>query len=417
MPDALSMAWGGLLLAESAYAPSAAALVSHPAGILAVLLSVLAAIFWLSDHPVFGRLFRVIPALVFCYFVPTALTTSGVIPSESPLYSWTKTFVLPAALLLLILALDLPAIARLGPKALLLMLTGTLGVVIGGPVAFWFWHPYLPEDAWRGMAALCGSWIGGGANYVAIGQVAKASDKMMATMVIPDVFVANVWMGCLLYAAGQQTSIDRWLRADASAIRELEAHMTDFQQRVARIPTLKDLLAIVALGFAVSYACYEAGRALPKLGDFVDATAWRYILVTTVGVALSFTPARRLEGAGASKLGSVLLYLLVACIGASADFRLILEAPALIGMGFTWIAVHIVLLVTVGILARAPVFLIAVGSQSNIGGAASAPVVAAAFHPSLAPVGVLLAILGYVLGTYCGLVVMRVLMGMAGDSL
>jgi len=392
-----------------------APVVTHPAGILAVLLAVLAVIFWLTQHPVAGRIFKVIPSLVFCYFVPTTLTTLGVIPAESPLYDWIKAFVLPAALLLLILALDLPGIIRLGPKAIIMLLAGTAGVVVGGPFSLWICQGLLPDawglpsDAWQGMAALAGSWIGGGANFVAIGEIAGTSDSMLATMVIPDVFVASIWMGTLLYLSGHQAKIDAWTKANTTAIDELKHRMTEFQQRVNRVASLPDLMMILALGFVGSWLSYKIGVWLPDIGSMIGSSTWKFIIITGVGVVLSFTRARDLEGAGASKLGSVMIYLLVACIGASADFRKIVEAPGFVVVGFVWMAVHVVLLLGVGKLIRAPLFFVAVGSQSNIGGAASAPVVASAFHPSLAPVGALLAVAGYVLGTYAGLVCMQLL--------
>lgn len=404
-------------------------LIQDDAGILAVLLVVLAVIFWLAQHPGFGRIFKVIPSLIFCYFIPTTLTTLGVLPAESALYGWVKAYVLPASLLLLILALDLPAIIRLGPKAVIMMLAGTLGVVIGGPVALWTVmkmlpalglpeHWMLPDDAWRGMTALCGSWIGGGANFVALGEIAKTSDALLATMVIPDVLCANIWMGVLLFLAGKQKSIDRRTGADTSAIEDLKRRMIEFQERVNRIPSVADLMMILALGFAASWLSFKVGLLLPEIvteehGTLISHGTWKYLLITTVGVILSFTRARNLEGAGASKIGSVMIYLLVACIGASADFRTIMEAPGFILAGFIWMAIHVIVLLTVAKLIKAPIFFVAVGSQANIGGAASAPIVASAFHPSLAPVGALLAIAGYVLGTYAGLVCMRLLMWVA----
>ncbi len=390
--------------------------IEHEAGLLAVLLAVLAIIFRLAQHPVAGRLFKIIPSLVFCYFVPTLLTTLGVIPDESPLYKWVRNYVLPASLLLLILSLDLPGILRLGPKAVIMLLAGTFSVVIGGPISLLICHRWLPDDAWQGMSALAGSWIGGGANYVAIGDMAGATDEMLGLMVIPDVFVANIWMGVLLYLSGRQHAIDEWTGADARMIRDLEDRMSDFHERTNRIATMADLMTILALGFVGSWLSYKLGVWLPDVGDSINSSTWKYIIVSAIGVALSFTAARNLEGAGASKVGSVMIYLLVACIGASADFRKIIEAPAFLVMGFIWMAVHIVILLGVGRLIRAPIFFVAIGSQANIGGAASAPVVAAAFHPSLAPVGVLLAVAGYVLGTYAGLLCMTMLKWVANSG-
>lgn len=388
---------------------SEGALVTDPAGLLAILLAVLALIFWAHAHPVFGRIFKVIPVIVFCYFVPTALSGFGVIPTDSPMYEWVKQFVLPASLVLLTLSLDVPGILRLGPKALIVMLAGTAGIVIGGPIALAIWQQWLPEDAWKRIAYLAGSWIGGGANAVALQKTFGVPDPAISPIIVVDVAVANVWTGILLYLAGRTDRLDRWLKADASAIRILEREMEDFQDSVTRPASLRDLLYVVAIGFGFAYIGHAVGRWMMGLGffarfeDFLNAFAWKVIIATTAGVTMSFSRVRTLEGAGASKIGSLMLYLLIACIGAGADFRRLAESGAFLGLGVTWIVIHIGLVVLVGKLIRAPFFFIAVGSQANVGGAASAPVVAGAFNPVLAPVGVLLAILGYVLGTYAGL--------------
>ena len=392
--------------------------ISDDAGILAVLLSVLALIFWMDQHPVAGRIFKVIPALIFCYFIPTTLTTFGVIPQESALYGWVKSWLLPASLLLLILALDLPAIIRLGPKAMIMMLAGTMGVVVGGPIALLICRDFLPPDAWRGMSALCGSWIGGGANFIALGQMAEASEKMISIMVIPDVFVANVWMAVLLFAAGHQKAIDRWTGADTSAIDDLKKRMAEFQERVRRVPSLADLMMILALGLGGSWLSWKISGYLPEItssayGTLISGSTWKYLLVTTLGITMSFTRLRKLEGAGASKIGSVMIYLLIACIGAGATFNNLRENIWFIVAGGIWMCCHVVILLIVARVIRAPIFFVAVGSQANIGGAASAPVVASAFHPALAPVGALLAIVGYVMGTYAGVVCMKVMQRIA----
>lgn len=453
--------------------------IENPAGILAVFLVVLAILFRLGQTKGGGKIFSFVPMLIFCYFVPTALATAGIIPHSSPLYSWIKTYALPVALLLLILALDLKALLRLGPKAVIMLLAGTLGVVLGGPLALYcgiqlFGADGLPPDLWQGLTALAGSWIGGGANFVALGDIAGATDPMMALMVVPDVAVANVWMAVLLWGAAFQHTIDRITGANASAIRELETKLADFQERVARIPTLTDFLVILAIGFGVAWVSFAGGKMLAdgaeytvrdmaakttslseaelqelptfKVGRAIDeavaedasamkalsvgdrfvyriarfssdqlgATTWKFLLLTTIGLFLSFTPLRNYEGAGASKIGSVLIYLLVACIGASANFTEIGKNLNLIVIAAMWMVVHITVLLVTAWLIKAPIFFVAVGSQANIGGAASAPVVAAAYHPALAPVGALMAVAGYVLGTYAGLLCMSMMRAVSG---
>jgi len=407
-----------MVLAEAVTAttPPAAALVHDSAGVLAILLAVLATIFWLATHRVSGRVFKVIPALVFCYFVPTALSTARIIPTECELYEWVKQFVLPACLLLLTLSLDVKGILRLGPKAGIMLLAGTAGVVIGGPIALAIWKNKLPEEAWRLMSYLAGSWIGGGANAVALQKTFEASDAAISPIIVVDVAVANVWMGVLLVLAGRHAGVDRWFGGDTSAITTLVKRMEDFQERVARIPTLTDLMAILALGFGFAWLAHIDSLELmlhepfASLEGVLGAFAWKVIIVTTIGMLFSFTRVRLLEGAGASKIGSVMIYVLVACIGAGADFNRLLteEARYYLLLGGTWMLIHIVVLLAVGKLIRAPFFFVAVGSQANIGGAASAPVVAGAFNPVLRPVGVLLAIAGYVLGTYAGLACINV---------
>lgn len=260
------------------------ALLTDPIAILVVLLAVLAAIFRIGETAFGKRVFSVIPSLVFCYFVRTTLTTLGILPAESVLYDWIKLYLLPASLMLLILALDVPGIIRLGPKALIMMLAGT-------------------------------------------------SSTLFGMMVIVDVTVANVWMGVLLYLAGQQERVDRLTRADTTAIDELKHRVAEFTARTTRVPTLTDLLVIMALGFGGMWLATLAGRELGRGLPLFDATVWKFITVTALAVALSFTPARRLEGAGASKIGTVMLYLLVASIGAHADFTQMKEAPILVGVG------------------------------------------------------------------------------------
>jgi len=391
-----------------------AALVTDPVAILVVLLALLAAIFWFGETVPGRKLFGIVPSLVFCYFLPTTLTTLGVLPGESPLYDWIKAYLLPASLMLLILSLDLPGIVRLGPKALIMMVAGTAGVVIGAPIALWIFSAWVPPDTWQGMTALSGSWIGGGANMVALAEVAGTSNSMFGMMVIVDVTIANIWMGVLLYMAGQQQRVDRLTGADTSAIEDLKRRVAEFTAKTTRVASLSDLLMIAAVGFGGMWLATLAGRFAGASIGFFDATIWKFIIVTAIAVALSCTPVRRLEGAGASRIGTVMLYLLVASIGAHADFTQMKEAPVLVAVGAVWMLCHVTVLLAVAWMIRAPIFFVAVGSQANIGGAASAPIVASAFHPSLAPVGVLLAVLGYVLGTYAGLLAMALLKTVAG---
>jgi uncharacterized membrane protein len=260
------------------------------------------------------------------------------------------------------------------------------------------------DQAWRGLAALCGSWIGGGANFVAVGESAGASAATMSLMVVVDVAVANVWTAVLLLFAGREQIMDAKIAADRTRIDDVRARVERYQAEVARPTNLGEMLLILTIGLGTTGIVTWVARYLPDIGTIVNGFTWVVCLVTAVGVALSFTRLRRLEGAGASTVGSVFLYLLVATIGASAQFSHVADNLPLLAVGALWMTFHAAVMLGVRRALGAPVFFLAVGSQANVGGAASAPVVAAAFHPALATVGVLLAVLGYVLGTYVGIV-------------
>ena len=382
-------------------------MIQSPLGVLTVLLFVLAGLFLLQRHRRGARLFAVVPLLVFCYFVPALLSNAGVIPLESELYVFIRRVLLPASLVLLVLSTDIPAVLSLGRDAVVLFLAGTASIALGGPLAFltlgWMFPDDALDQAWRGLAALCGSWIGGGANFVAVGESAGATAATMSLMVVVDVAVANVWTAMLLLFAGRERTMDEKIGADRARIDEVRRRVEHYQAAVARPANLADMLLILAIGLGTTGLVTWAATYLPDIGTIINGFTWVVCLVTAVGVALSFTSLRRLEGAGASTIGSVFLYLLVATIGASARFSHVLDNLPLLAVGALWMSFHAAAMLGVRRLLRAPVFFLAVGSQANVGGAASAPVVAAAFHPALATVGVLLAVLGYVLGTYVGI--------------
>ena len=393
-------------------------MISNDAVILGLLAATLGAVFWTtrSARPFWQRFYRYVPAIVLCYFVPALYNSFGLIDSEqSKLYFIASRYLLPATLVLLTLAIDLPATLRLGPKALAMFFAATLSVVLGGPVALFIWKTLAPEtvdpELWRGMTAIAGSWIGGAANQAAMKEVFQIEPNVFGVMVAVDVLFSYLWMAVLLWMAANHQRIDRRLKADTTAITALSDRMERVRLEHERIPALADLMIMLGLAFGATGLSHAL--AAPLAGAFTGVEwaerlslasefFWVVVLATTFGVLLSFTRARQLEGAGASRLGSAFLYLLIATVGMQMNIGAVFTSPALFGIGFTWMAFHAVVVLSVARLIKAPTFFLAVGSQANIGGAASAPVVAAAFHPSLAPVGVLLAVIGYALGTYGG---------------
>jgi uncharacterized membrane protein len=384
-------------------------LIQSPLAVLAVLLAVLGALFAAARQPAGKKIFSVIPLLVFAYFVPTILSNTGVIPTRSPLYDFIKVALLPASLVLLTLSVDVKAIARLGKPALTLFFVSTVSIVIGGPLAYlalkWMIPAELSDQAWRGLAALAGSWIGGTANFTAIGESVGVVDgsPMYTAMIVVDVAVASIWMAVLLLFAGREHRMDARVGADRTTLDTVRGRVETYRAEVSRPTSIADLMLIGALGLGITAVATWLAGLLPELGEVVSRFTWIVVLATTGGLLLSFTRLRDLEGAGASDVGSVFLFLLIGSIGAKADFAGAFQVPSLLAVGFLWMAIHAACILAAWRLLRLPIFFAAVGSQANVGGAASAPIVAGAFHPALAPVGVLLAVGGYVLGTYAAL--------------
>lgn len=411
-------------------------MIENDAIILGLLMTLLALIFYTNSLKgrFWSKFYTFVPALLLCYFLPSLLTTSGLVnPKTSQLYYVASRFFLPASLVLLTLSIDLKEVFKLGPKALIMFFTGTVGVIIGGPLAILITSSFAPEivggagpeAVWRGMTTIAGSWIGGGANQAAMYEIFNPNDGLYSIMITVDVIVAEIWMAFLLLGVGRTAALDRFFKADASAVTNLKNKMQDFAKKTARIPSFTDFMIILGIGLGATGLAHFLSDNIagfiqenaPQLSRFslTSDFFWLIVIATTTGIILSFTKARKYEGAGASNFGSVFIYFLVATIGMKMDITEIGKNPGLFLVGLIWMAIHVGLLFGVGKLIKAPYFFLAVGSKANIGGAASAPVVAAAFHPALAPVGVLLAVLGYALGTYgawlCGILMQMVATG------
>ncbi|WP_299055514.1 DUF819 family protein [uncultured Polaribacter sp.] len=433
--------------------------------IFGLLCAILAGIFYTSKHASFQKFYKVVPALLLCYFIPSIFSSLGIIADKwidvqatinhfnsiygnlenvidlpslkayiatnnidsslyaqftggSKIYYISSRFLLPASLVLLTLSIDLKGVFKLGPKALIMFLTATIGVMIGGPLAILFFKFIAPDilvqvegtELWKGLSTVAGSWIGGGANQLAMKEQWQVSDSLFSIMAVVDVLVAEVWMAFLLIGVAKSDAIDKWFKADNSSIVTLKNKMEKFTLESARIPSFNDLIILLGIAFGVTSIGHIIGDNLgsyikenvPFLVDFGLGSSffWLIISATTLGIFLSFTKAKSYEGAGASKIGTIFIYILVASIGMKMNLNAIVENLSLFAIGFVWMIIHVGLLFLVAKIIKAPYFFLAVGSKANIGGAASAPVVAGAFHPSLAPVGVLLAVLGYALGTY-----------------
>ena len=394
---------------------------TNDAIVFGILMSILGFVFITSTSkkPLWVKFYKYVPALLLCYFIPSIFNSLGIISgNNSNLYFVASRYLLPTSLALLTISIDLKEIRKLGSKALILFFTGTLGIIIGGPIAILIVLSTNPaliagsdlDSVWRGLSTVAGSWIGGGANQAAMKEVFQVDNEIFSAMVAVDVIVANIWMAFLLYGAGINDKIDNWLQADSISIDVLKNKIEAYQSQIMKIPNTADTMRVLSIGFGITAVAHFGADLIapwifqnaPLLAKFslTSKFFWLIVISTTLAVFLSFTKARELEGVGASRIGSVFIYILVATIGMKMNILAIFDNPGLFIVGLIWMMIHAGMLISVAKFIKAPFFFMAVGSQANVGGAASAPIVASAFHPSLAPVGVLLAVLGYAMGTY-----------------
>jgi uncharacterized membrane protein len=410
-------------------------LVTEPVPLLAFLAAIVAGIFALARWKPLQGFFRFLPPLIWTYFIPMICSSLGIIPGSSPVYGgFMGKIILPIVLVLLLVPADTRAIVRLGPKALGMMAFATTGIVSGAALSFALFHTQLEEGAWRGIATLAGSWIGGSPNMTAVAQSLNTDPTLIGKLVVVDTVLAYTWLGILVALVGWEPQIDRFTRADNRVVHSLADQLAQRRAARARPITLLDFALMIGLGLVVSQACLGVGGLLDdglqilegrngifatmRLSQVLNSFGWGVLLITAVGVILSLTPARNIEDAGATPIGYFGLYLLLTTYGARADLRQIEPEDAwFFVVGAVWLATHIILLFIGLRLLRAPLFLGATASMANIGGTASAPVVAAAFNPSLAPVGLVMAILGSIVGTPVALLIIgKICAAIAGDA-
>jgi len=460
-----------------------APLFTNDAVSLGILISALAIIFYTAslDSPGWKKFYSFVPSLLLAYFIPALLnwplgiiaphwyetglydllgsynlslpvglsydgiteflSENGVPAAEyksvqghSSLYFVASRYLLPASLILFCIGIDFQGIRNLGSKAIIMFLSATLGIILGGPIALLLVSAVAPdmiggnpEDVWRGFSTVAGSWIGGGANQTAMKEIYEVKDNLFGTMIVIDVVVANIWMGFLLYGANKSDKIDSWLKADNSAIEDLKNRVANYRASISQMPTTTSLFVMLGVAFGgVALSHFGADVMTPLMKEFKETLDglrlnslmshffWLIVISTTFGMILSFTKARKLEGIGASRWGSIFIYILVATIGVKMNLGEVLKNLPLFCVGIIWMLVHVTILLVVAKLIKAPFFFVAVGSQANVGGAASAPIVASAFSPSLAPVGVLMAVLGYALGTYGAIICATLMQAVSG---
>jgi len=376
---------------------------TDPYAVIAILVLIEFCVLYLSGRQRFKKYFHFIPPVFWIYAIPMLFSSLGFITAENPFYNIIASNLLPASLVLLLLSTDLKAISKLGKKALIMMLSGSVSIMVAIPAVFYLFKGMVGNRMWSGFGALSASWVGGSANMVAVKEALGVPDQVFAPMLVVDTVVPYVWMAFLIAVVGMQNIFDQKVKADSKVMEELRQHLSGRQELKKSFSTKGTswIIFTAAAGVVISRIC---AYYLPAVENTISTYTWTIILASTLGVLLSLTPARKLEQSNSTLFGYWLLYFVLATIGAKAYIRDLNAALVLIGAGFCVIILHGLMVAAAAKIVRAPMFLAAVASQANIGGPASAPVVAAVYQPALACVGILMAVLGNLLGTYTGII-------------
>jgi len=383
---------------------SSEALISSPIGVLTVL-SFVAAFFFMLEQTTRAKLFQYIPPLLFIYATPVFLNNFDVIPSSSPVYSGLSAYLLPAFIVLMLIKVNVPAVVRVMGKGVLVMLMGTAGVMVGAVVAYMLVHSWLSADAWKGYGALAGSWIGGTANMAATAEMLGTSEEQFGLAVIADNVIYVFWLPLLLLSRDFADRFNTWARVPTDRLEMMDA-AAEVHVEEDHAPTMPQYLFLIAIVIGVTWVATAIAPGIAAwiaakstgLGTVFGVTTTRILLVTTIALLLSTTAASKLPNSTA--MGTALIYIFVAGMGARASVAGLAEAPMFVAGAFVWIIIHGLFCLAGAWLFRVDIHSVAIASAANIGAAASAPIVAAHHRPNLVPASILMALLGYALGNY-----------------
>jgi len=379
-------------------------LMSSPLEVLAVLCAV-AAFWFYVEQATSLKLFQYVPPLLFIYVTPVFLNNLDVIPSTSPVYAGLSSFVLPAFIVLMLIKVNVPAAIRIMGKGVLVMLMGTAGVMIGAVVAYVIVHRWLAPDAWTGFGALAGSWIGGTGNMAATSEMLNTPPEQFGLAVLADNAVYVIWLPILLGSKNFADKFNAWARVPEDRIKMMESAAAEISTDETA-PVMQQYIYLVAIAIGVTWISTTVAAVLsglieagaPGLQVILSESTLRILLITTISLILSVTPVSRLPNA--TSIGTAMIYIFVAGMGARASIEGFGQAPAFLLGAFIWIAIHGAFCLAGAKLFRVDVHSAAIASAANIGAAASAPIVAAFHRPSLVPVSILMALIGYALGNY-----------------
>ena len=374
---------------------------------LALLMMIAATIVYIekkSQH----KLFEYLPAIVIIYFVVMLASTFGLwekTESVTATYKSVKSNLLPAMIFLMLLLADMREIFKLGRKMLLTFLLASTSISLGFIGMFALFHTSFGAEAWKPFAALSGSWMGGTANMVAIQGALNLPDSAMGYTLLIDSIDYAIWVMILLALVPFAKRFNTWSKADTSLIDEVGERLA-LKEENRKPMDFASLFFLLGFALFVSALAQYGASFLPTT-SFLTSTTWIVIIATLAGILFAMTPLAKISGS--SELANIMLYLIVALIASRANFSELTEAPLYIFAGFVIIAIHVTIMVIFAKLFKLDLFSLGIASLANIGGVASAPILASAYSKALIPIGVLMAMMGYILGTFGGLMVGKIL--------
>lgn len=353
--------------------------------------------------------FNFAPPIVLIYLGLMLLCTLKVwdLSATSAVYKSVKNPVLYAMLFLMLLRCDLKKIAKLGPKMLIGFFAATLSIGLAFVVSYAIFHQWLGEGSWKALGALCGSWMGGGGNMLAIQAAIGVDEATMAYALVMDSICATLYVMFLLWAIGEHKKFNAWTKADTSIIDGVGAALEEKAKANTKPLVWQNIILLLGAGLLVSALSMELGTPLNKLMPVFDSSTWTVLVVTVLGILFALTPFGKIKGT--EEISNVMLYIVIALIASRADLSAVGNAPIWLLAGFVILVIHVVIMIILAKVLKMDIFTCCVASLANIGGTATAPVLAGAYSTALVPVGIIMALLGYVIGTGGGLIVANIM--------
>ena len=361
------------------------------------------------------KFFKYVPAVVLCYLIAMFLCTLGVwdMAETKPAYSALKNNLTYAMIFAMLLRCNIRKVLKLGPKMLIGFFSATLTIMIGFVCAFVLMKGTIGSDTWMGLGALCGSWIGGSGNMVAVQAALDISEADMGYALVIDSIDYSLWVMFLLRVIQLAPKFNKWTKADTSKLDEVSSRLEEEAKLNTKPITFQSLILLLGSAFLVSAIATNVGNKLYALTNFSDKATWTVLFVTVVALIAAVTPLGKVAGSG--EVSSLLLYAVIGLLASRASLLELGEAPAWIATGFIVLGIHAVLMLIICKLLKLDLFTAGVASLANIGGTASAPVLAGSYSGSLIPVGILMALMGYVVGTPLAVVCAHIMESLAGE--